>query len=142
MSDRERIGRHIDQLPTSCHVLQRATERNGGQQRQRPGNGLQGVPLTTIDRVVQDLNLPRVDFIKLDIENAEANALRGAMATSARYHPRMAVALENAKDRMGYGREVLGVVRSAYDGYHHACGAVTPPVGSSPALPEVLHFYP
>ena len=30
------------------------------------------VPLTTIDQVVEDLHLARVDFIKLDIENAEA----------------------------------------------------------------------
>ena len=33
------------------------------------------VPLTTIDRVVAELALPRVDFIKLDIENAEAAAI-------------------------------------------------------------------
>ena len=36
------------------------------------------VPLTTIDHAAEALKLERVDFIKLDIENAEANALRGA----------------------------------------------------------------
>ena len=100
------------------------------------------VPLTTIDRVVRDLGLPRVDFIKLDIENAEANALRGARGTVARHHPRMAVALENSKQRLAYGREVLDVVRGADSRYHYACGAMTPPADGVPALPEVLHFYP
>lgn len=100
------------------------------------------VPLTTIDRVVRDLGLHRVDFIKLDIENAEAHALRGATTTLARDHPRLAIALENAKRRLTYGREVLGVVRGAYPGYHFTCGAMTPPRGASPALPEILHAYP
>lgn len=100
------------------------------------------VPLTTIDRVVEDLHLTRVDFIKLDIENAEANALRGAIRTLARYRPRLAVALENAKDRLAYGREVLQVARQGYAGYRYACGAMTPPTVRSPALPEVLHFQP
>lgn len=100
------------------------------------------VPLTTIDQVVEQLHLTRVDFIKLDIENAEANALRGASKTLARYHPRLAVALENAKDRVGYGREVLQVVRNIHPGYRYVCGAMTPPAGATPALPEVLHFQP
>lgn len=100
------------------------------------------VPLTTIDRVVRDLGVDRVDFIKLDIENAEANALRGATDTVARHRPRLAVALENAKDRMAYAREVIDVVRGAYSGYHYRCGAVTPPTGTALPLPEVLHFYP
>lgn len=100
------------------------------------------VPLTTIDKVVQDLHLPHVDFIKLDIENAEANALRGATETLRRDHPRLAVALENAKDRMAYGREVLGVIRSAYGPYRYTCGAMTPSERGMPPLPDVLHFYP
>lgn len=100
------------------------------------------VPLTTIDKVVRDLGLPRVDFIKLDIENAEANALRGAQHTIRRDHPRVAVALENAKDRWAYGREVLGLLRGAYDGYDYTCGAMTPGERGTPPLPEVLHFYP
>jgi len=58
------------------------------------------VPLTTIDKVVAELPLARVDFIKLDIENAEANALRGAKRTIARFHPRLAVALENSNTRL------------------------------------------
>src|SRR4030095_16448953 len=42
------------------------------------------VPWTTIDNAVRALKLERVDFIKLDIENAEVNALRGAKLTLTR----------------------------------------------------------
>jgi FkbM family methyltransferase len=40
------------------------------------------VPLTTIDHAMAELHIEHVDFIKLDIENAEANALRGAASTN------------------------------------------------------------
>jgi FkbM family methyltransferase len=53
------------------------------------------VPLTTIDRLVTDLSLDRVNFIKMDIEGAELNALRGAVRTVERFHPRMAISLEH-----------------------------------------------
>ena len=41
------------------------------------------LPLTTIDKMVSELNLARVDFIKMDIEGAEPNALRGGRGTIA-----------------------------------------------------------
>jgi FkbM family methyltransferase len=49
-------------------------------------------PLTTIDKLVAELKLERVDYVKMDIEGAETNALKGAHATLATYHPRLAVA--------------------------------------------------
>ena len=100
------------------------------------------VPLTTIDKVVGDLSLPRVDFIKLDIENAEANALRGARQTIARFHPRLAVALENSKTRLAYAHEVLGILHEAHAGYEYECGAVTNAETGERVLPEILHLYP
>jgi FkbM family methyltransferase len=33
--------------------------------------------LTTIDKMVSELKLPRVDFIKMDIEGTEQNAILG-----------------------------------------------------------------
>jgi FkbM family methyltransferase len=53
------------------------------------------VRVTTIDQVVTELKLDRVDFIKMDIEGAEANALLGATATLTRFKPRLAIALEH-----------------------------------------------
>jgi FkbM family methyltransferase len=53
------------------------------------------VPLTTIDKLVQELKLDRVDFVKMDIEGAEPKALQGASRTIARFRPRMAITLEH-----------------------------------------------
>ncbi len=47
------------------------------------------VPLTTIDKLVAELRLPRVDFIKMDIEGAEVPALAGGHETIARFKPRL-----------------------------------------------------
>lgn len=53
------------------------------------------VPLTTIDTVVRDLGLTRVDFIKMDVEGAEISALRGAQTTIERFKPKLSIAVEN-----------------------------------------------
>lgn len=46
---------------------------------------------TSIDDYVREHALPRVDFIKMDIEGAELEALQGAEQTIARWKPRMAL---------------------------------------------------
>jgi FkbM family methyltransferase len=56
------------------------------------------VPLTTIDKIVAELGLPRVDFIKMDVEGAEANAIAGARDTLTRFKPRLAIAAEHKPD--------------------------------------------
>jgi FkbM family methyltransferase len=73
------------------------------------------VPLTTIDRIVADLKLPKVDLIKMDIEGAEKNALLGAAETIRRFHPRLAIVLEHNTDDV----DVLpAVARQIWSGYH------------------------
>jgi FkbM family methyltransferase len=49
------------------------------------------VQTTTIDELVAEKRLGAVDFIKLDIEGAELNALRGAERTLKRFSPKLAV---------------------------------------------------
>ena len=56
------------------------------------------VPLTTIDKMVAELGLPKVDFIKMDIEGAEQRAVVGAKNTIARFRPRMALCIYHVQD--------------------------------------------
>jgi hypothetical protein len=48
---------------------------------------------TTIDDTVRELGLPRVDFIKMDIEGAELNALKGAEHSIREFYPKLAISL-------------------------------------------------
>ena len=80
------------------------------------------VPLTTIDRLTSELNLPRVDFIKMDIEGAEPNALRGAARTVARFHPRLAISLEH---RATDPDTIPALTRELWPDYHVECGPCT-----------------
>ncbi len=51
-----------------------------------------------IDEWVEQRALPRVDFIKLDVEGAELNALRGAEKTIRTFRPRLAVSVYHQED--------------------------------------------
>ncbi len=63
----------------------------------REGQTLQ-VPLVTIDSIVAELKLPKVDFIKMDIEGAEAKALAGARGVIQRFRPTISIATEHEPD--------------------------------------------
>jgi FkbM family methyltransferase len=78
------------------------------------------VPLTTIDRLVQDLNLDRVDFIKMDIEGAETNALQGAANTLREWRPRLAISSYHLDEDPV---TIPAAVRSAQAQYQEYCGA-------------------
>jgi FkbM family methyltransferase len=73
------------------------------------------LPLTTIDHIVTELHLPRVDFIKMDIEGSERNALAGAKETLARFRPRMAICVYHLPDDPV---AIPGVVAAANPSYH------------------------
>jgi FkbM family methyltransferase len=55
------------------------------------GPGDQGVEMTTLDALAASLALGRVDFIKMDIEGSERNALKGARVVLERWKPRLAI---------------------------------------------------
>jgi len=53
----------------------------------------ESVPAVTIDDVVEQQHLGRVDFIKMDIEGGEVDALRGADETLRKFAPRLAISV-------------------------------------------------
>jgi FkbM family methyltransferase len=91
--------------------------------------------LTTIDKIVSELGLPRVDFIKMDVEGAEVNALAGARATITKFKPRLSIATEHKRDDEV---TIPDAVRRLRNDYKMTCG----PCSSSDGRirPEVLYF--
>jgi FkbM family methyltransferase len=94
------------------------------------------VELTTIDELVRDLQLKRVDYIKMDIEGAERAALGGGAQTIRRLHPRLTVSLEHHYDDP---EAIPEIVRSLWSGYRMAPGlCIEQNAGLRPA---VVTFY-
>lgn len=58
-----------------------------------PGESAHGYQVRgrPIDDVVRELNLQRVDAIKVDVEGAEVSVLRGAANTLKRFHPKLII---------------------------------------------------
>jgi FkbM family methyltransferase len=77
------------------------------------------VPLTTIDRLVSELKLPRVDFIEMDIEGAESHALQGAAHTIAVYKPRLAISMEH---KQSDPEEIPALIQRLNSQYQMRCG--------------------
>lgn len=93
------------------------------------------LPLTTIDKLVEELKLERVDYIKMDIEGAEQRALTGAAQTLRRFHPRLALsAYHNPEDPA----KIPVLVRQAWEGYRMECGPCA--YSSGIVRPDVLYF--
>ncbi|MBI5282705.1 MAG: FkbM family methyltransferase [Candidatus Solibacter usitatus] len=67
------------------------------------------VPLVRIDTLMAELALPKVDFMKLDIEGAEREALAGARQTLARFKPRLSIdAYHRPDDQVVLPKVILG----------------------------------
>lgn len=77
------------------------------------------VPATTLDAIVRDYGLERVDYLKMDIEGAERQALAGGMGLLKRFRPRvMLEAYHLADDHVVLPR----MLRQAHGDYREVCG--------------------
>jgi FkbM family methyltransferase len=94
------------------------------------------LPLTTIDKLVAELKLPSVDFIKMDIEGAEVKALHGGRESIAKYHPRMALSVYHEPD---HPVEVPKAAKEAWSGYTIECGPCA--VANARIRPDILYFH-
>ena len=68
------------------------------EEQQNPRVSVIRVPTVTIDEMVAELKVERVDFIKMDIEGAERHALAGAARTIGQFGPRMALCIYHTPD--------------------------------------------
>jgi len=117
------------------HVDPQNSARDSFVMSWKEATGTVKVPLTTIDELVSELKLRRVDFIKMDIEGAEKRALTGARSTLVTYTPQLAIAAEHLPDD---GDAIPLAVLKLSPNYKVECGPCVD-MGSS-VTPDVLYF--
>jgi len=93
------------------------------------------IALTTIDLLVSELALLKVDMIKMDIKGATQRALTGGKGTLSRNKPRIAISTEETEDNP---KEVAAFIDAMGLGYRVQCGACS--MDSLMVHPDVLLF--
>ncbi len=89
----------------------------GGSSPVSTGEGVV-VPVTTIDTVVASEKIPKIDFIKMDIEGAECDALRGAAETIRRFKPRLAICTYHDPRHPKEIQDIILGIRPDYRYFH------------------------
>ena len=95
------------------------------------------VPLTTIDKMVAELKLERIDYVKFDIEGSEPNALRGGAESIKKYRPRLSISAYHAAD---HSILIPQIVDSFKKDYKLACGPCNESRQEYLIRPEILYF--
>ncbi len=68
-------------------------------QLDEPRNAVVEVELTSVDSIVRQADLSRVDLIKIDVEGAEGQVLRGAEETLLKYHPMLIMEVDRNREQ-------------------------------------------
>lgn len=82
-------------------------------------SAVNSIPVTTVDRIVTDLHLQRVGFLKADVKGATVRVLRGAEQTIRRDRPRMALSTEEVANDVA---EIAATGRRIVPDYRVVCG--------------------
>lgn len=72
------------------------------------------IPITTLDAFIQENNLERLDFLKMDVEGFERKVLRGGMNSLKKYKPRMGVCIYHLPDDPDVLRELILSINPSY----------------------------
>lgn len=94
-------------------------------------SGSNVIPVVTIDHLMTELGVDKLDFIKMDIEGSEMEALAGASETIKRFQPRMSLSLyhkpTDEKDIINYIKSLvnykkISIVSHTYPAYDTKIG--------------------
>jgi len=96
----------------------------------------ESISLTTIDKLVVELKLDRVDFIKMDIEGSEKNALAGAKSTLSQLKPRLAISSEHFADDVRTIPELVRSIAPTYAVEHGSCAFLDGRI-----CPHIIYFH-
>jgi len=111
------LGDHQRSLELSPLTSDKEHANPGGQSVTDIDAAVSTYPVRVV--TLDALDLKQLDFLKLDVEGAEASVLVGARQTIARHHPFVFVEL----NAIGLGAEVLAVMQT-HDGYR-AFGSIS-----------------
>lgn len=103
----------------------------------RTGTKTVGVPATTLDAIMREHGIERVDYLKMDIEGAERQALEGGKETLRRHRPRVMLDAYHLPDDPAVLPRLL---RSAHPGYREICGPCEWSDINKQWTPHVLYF--
>lgn len=96
------------------------------------------IEVTTIDKLVAELGLSKVDYIKMDIEGAEREALAGAAATLRQHRPRLML---DSYHRPDDPQVLPKVIRQARADYAYTCGPCEYIKETDRFLPHVVYYH-
>ncbi len=77
----------------------------------------QSIETITLDQFVEENNVQKIDFIKMDIEGAEQNALIGCRNVIEKYNPKLAISIYHLADDMVRIPEIINEMRTEYRFY-------------------------
>jgi len=103
------------------------------------GRGDLHVPVVSLDEVFSDLGIDRIDYIKMDIEGAEIQAILGATKVIRRFRPQLCIATEHTDDLYANVLSVMRQINSLEMGYSYRVTEAH--VYSSPSFGSVITPY-
>lgn len=82
------------------------------------------VEITTIDSIVDQYSVQRIDYIKIDVEGFEHNVIIGALKTLEKFKPKLFIELddENLKDQGTSAKELIELITSLGYSIKHSIG--------------------
>ena len=89
---------------SSSHVLESAADGN-----------FSTAQIISLDEYVVEKNLPRIDFIKLDVEGSELDVLRGAAQSILKWKPKLAISAYHKPEDLWTLMKFLKSLRPDYE---------------------------
>lgn len=78
-------------------------------------NGPQQAEFIDLDTYIEERGLPRIDYIKMDIEGAEIAALQGASKAIAKWKPKMAISIYHKLEDLWTLPNYIKSIRTDYE---------------------------
>lgn len=95
------------------HMANYDVTGKGGNKLNKGGSSI--VEVTTIDAYVREKHLPCVDFIKMDVEGAELDILKGAKTSITRFKPILAISAYHKPNDFWTLMNFVKSIRSDYE---------------------------